>query len=162
MLMMKEDEDYNSDEDSDYDPNQDKEGNENENGDGDDKQVQTSRLVDISVSRKRKIDELFNEMCNEDMKSCTRKAISSTVDSGSIQSKTSSRKKAKSEKLLASIFGKTTAAEICTKESKSRDTNRSTTDSGDNVRARALEIARNVQKTTVVTEKRKFAGKENG
>ena len=162
--------DDDSENDSDYAPGEEA---------GSDSEPEPQILIEeISVSRKRRMDDIFKEMHNEEVKVTKTKVACSLAHAGRKRAKLadgSSKKKKKVPKAfnaIASIFGKSAAKKMLHMNSSvtidprevsaaEADGDGDGTDSMPNVlRQRAREIARNALSKSVVVDVVKFAGKD--
>lgn len=140
--------DDDSDNDSDYCPENDPEAaGAEETGDVKEK------LSTISHGRKRKVDDLWAAMQEDSVVSNTKATKVGPVTGISTKKKSSSKKNAD---ILASIFGKKQSAKIIggitSKSAEGSDALR--------IKQAARDSVKMLQKKTIVTETRKFAGQE--
>lgn len=140
--------DDDSDNDSDYCPENDPEAaGAEETGEVKEK------LSTISHGRKRKVDDLWAAMQEDSVVSSAKSTKVGPVNGKSTKKKSSSKK---NENILASIFGKKQSAKII------GGVTCKDTDGSDALRIRqaARDSVKMLQKKTIVTETRKFAGQE--
>jgi hypothetical protein len=141
--------DDDSDNDSDYCPENDPEAAGAEETGGN----VIEKLSTISHGRKRKVDDLWAAMQEDSVVSNTKATKVGLATGVSTKKKSSSKK---NEDILASIFGKKQSAKIIggvsCKNSDGSDALR--------IKQAARESVKMLQKKTIVTETRKFAGQE--
>lgn len=135
--------DDDSENDSDYEPGAEGEEEEAENNESE------KTINDISFSRKRKANALWEELQQED-KSSLEKALARAVHAPKPES--ASKKANANQKILASIFGKSVAKSISSKAVSLESAE------GEDIKKRLRESVENIQRKTTVTETRKFAG----
>ena len=162
-----------SEDDSDYAP-------EN-NADSDSEPETEIRIEEISVSRKRRMEELFSDMHNEEVK-VTRARVDSSLMHATkkMKSKESAsgsrkKKKPKSFNAIASIFGKKAARKILhmdtssaasvsvpttEPETETEDPVGGSASKNEELRQKAREVAQSALKKSVVVDTMKFAGQE--
>ncbi len=133
-----------SENDSDYEPGKDDE-NDNDNDAADD----NTGLTDISFSRKRKSNSLWDEMQQEEKKYCTSFKHGFTKDNKPTQT---TKKLKKNQQVLAQIFGNTVAKKLTEITSLESDSLQPVSN-GD-----ALSAVKKIQKKSKIIEVRKFAG----
>lgn len=155
--------DDSSDNDSDYRPELDKDNSDNE-----DEQRATTAPA-FSLTKKRKLDSIFNSMLEED-KSFTTQKISNSVSNisnrrqsgsndscNSVRDTVSERKKKKRKKhmanILSQVFGRSEASKLV-EHSISEEVDVKS------LREASLESLKKIQRKKVVVEKKKFAGEE--
>lgn len=136
--------DDDSDNDSDYAPEKDKDNVQIEGENNDEKS-----LVDMSASRKRKSNALWEEMQSEETKS----SILITRERPAVKN---SAKSKKTQDILSSIFGSKVARKLATKTHEDYSAASAEVD----VKALVKESVGKIVKKQKVTEVRKFAGGE--
>ena len=146
-----------SDSDSDYDPTkdqeQDKDSDDGVSNSGDPGEV----LKDISFSRKRKANDLWEELVAMDKAETKERMKKSQIlaPEGSSQNTKGKRKRTKATSVLAGIFGKSEAASIMN-SAPSSSKNKTMTDA--DLKVVIQKSVKLIQKSEKIEETRKFAG----
>ena len=135
--------DDDSDNDSDYVPGADDEEEEVDNNEND------KTITDIPFSRKRKANELWEELQLED-KQTLEKALAKAVHAPKPENV--AKKSTANQKILASIFGKSVAKSIASNAVAKEGA------SSEDIKKRLKASVESIQRKTTVTETRKFAG----
>ena len=150
------DDDDDSENDSDYDPMKDGDMEEdNEEG-----KQQNSLLQPLSFSRKRKVEDLWQTLQNDEEKlkeKYKQSMIFQPTTTKSTKTNKSLKLKRKNQKILESIFGKTVASQM---SSKIQDNNENQIQNAVNIKETIAESIKKVQRKSKVVEIRKFAGQE--
>ena len=149
--------DDDSDEDSDFVPGSD--NNDENDGDGGRKSIGP----DMSNSRKRKVDLLWEDIQMDD-KNFIQSMKQKVAKVGNIKKSKEMKPNCKVLSMLSSIFGPSQALKLCQNNVNDKEPNfeekRSFSSELNENRQDLLKIAKNVQKKVKVVEKRRFAGKD--
>ena len=152
--------DNDDDSDSDYDPCKDKEKDNGSDCDEDHPVIQkVSELKDMSFSRKRQVNSIWDEMNAMD-KTETQQRLEKLKHQRSVGSNVSVKKKSKAEKVLAGIFGKTQASLIAGSSSSSQSSSCKMNCDESSLKETIQKSVQSIQKRQKVNETRKFAGQE--
>lgn len=154
---MDEDDDYDSAADSDY-----KLGDEIDeiNESSSSKKKASSGLFDeaISATRKRKANEAYNALLQEDQRNLESTLNKAKLSTSGSSEKKPSMKQMKNEAVLASIFGKNAAKKLL---KTSSFVHRNSNDNNDlNTKEMITAAVKKIQKKQKIVETRKFAGQE--
>ena len=127
--------------------------------------VPVVKLENISVSKKRKMDSIFDEMLDSEIKytkSKMKNAICNSKINNSGQIDNKLIKKPKAFDVLQGIFGRKGAADILKIDhiDELADSELAASQSSTKVSNEALQYARNAKVKTVITDIKKFAGSE--
>ena len=149
------DDDYDSDADSDYNPDKDPDAVHDED-EIDNKDDGMKQLSTMTFSRKRKVDDMWAQMQEDDAVSSKPKVVIGGGSSGDGQKKAKkSKQQAKALDILSSIFGKGQSKKIL-KGVSNDDACTGSVDIKELARASVKKLA----KKEKITETRKFAGQE--
>lgn len=153
------DDDDDDSSDSDYDPSKDKTDKGSDCDDEDTHVIAKVReLKDISFSKKRQVDSIWDEMNAAD-KTETQQRLEKVRRQPASKGSTSKNKSSKAEKMLAGIFGKSQASLIIGSSSGTGG-RRSCSDEagGESLKETIQKSVQSLQKRQKVNETRKFAG----
>lgn len=152
------DDDDDSENDSDYNPDEDiiKEDDENEES--------NDNLKGLSFASKRKVDEIWNSLVDEDKKIYKKHpgVKSVKVDVTKPSKKVKNRLK-KTKSILTQIFGNSVANSILAENSlvdSLHSKNTTSDESSNDIKCVVKDAVSKVQKKIKIVEKRKFAGQE--
>lgn len=134
--------DDDSENDSDYQPGADDDEEEVDNNENE------KTISDISFSRKRKANALWEELQQED-KATVEKALAKAIRS---KNESTPKNSSANQKILAGIFGNSVAKSIASKTGSKESA------SSEDIKKRLRESVESIQRKTTVTETRKFAG----
>jgi hypothetical protein len=146
--------DDDSDNDSDYNPAEDKTNLDNDENDNDNEK----KIGDISFSRKRKSNSLWDEMQEEEKVTLAKTSAKVSSLAASKPKVKKSKKNVKNEQILAQIFGKSVAKKLAV--NSILNDNPEDQQSSETIKALAKESVSKLQKKHKVVETRKFAGTE--
>jgi hypothetical protein len=148
------DDDYDSDADSDYNPDKDPDAVHDED-EIDNKDDGMKQLSTITFSRKRKVDDLWAQMQEDEAGSSKPKIVTGTSSGNGQKKAKKTKQQAKALDILSTIFGKGQSKKILNGVS-----NGEAGSSAVDIKELARESVKRLAKKEKVTETRKFAGQE--